>query len=311
MLPVIVVPFLTERYGDEKGYLFAGLLFGLCGGFVASAAFFGTRERITVKQDKVTVKDSFRALIQTKPMIVFDVALLIAATVSCAQEASAYAGKYLYDAADGFILYPGGAKSFLPSELLLTVLVLLIGGGSVIGDAVFPVFFKKWGLKKSLFVFAAVGAAICVAMFFMGPDRWGAASFYLFLAYYLLIGVIDGVFESLKSNLIPECADYSEWKTGVRRDGTFFSVQVMISQLIETVPVLAVAVALQISGYAQGDEAGAIVQSDAVKQGVFTAVTLIPAGGLLLSMIPAAFYDYTGKFRERVRRELEERRKER
>lgn len=309
-VPVVAVPFLLESFGNELGYLYSGLIFGLCGGIIASAAFFGTKERIVVKQDKVTVKDSFKALWDTKPMIIFDLALLISATVFCAQEASTYIGKYMFGSADGFVTYPGGAKSFLPSELLLTVLVVLVGGGSALGDALFPVFFKKLGLKKSLFVFSGIGAAICVAMYFIGFDRWGMVSFYLFLVYYLFIGILCGIFESLKSNLIPECADYSEWKTGVRRDGTFFSVQVMVSQLIESVPILAVAVALQVSGYVEPDEATVFMQSDDVKTGIFTAVTLIPAGGMLLGMIPAAFYGYTGKFREKVRQEIEARRKE-
>ena len=307
-VPVIAVPFLLESFGNEYGFLYSGLIFGLGGGVIASTAFFGTKERITVHQEKVSLKDNFKAIVTTKPMIIFDLALLIGATVFAASEVSTYAGKYLYGSEGGRILYPDGTKSFLPSELFLPIMVGLIGGGTAVGDAVFPAVFKKVGLKKSYFVFSSVGIALCVAAFFLGYDRWNKASLFIFLAYYFLIGVIGGTFDSMKSNLIPECADYSEWKTGVRRDGTFFSTQVMVSQLIESVPVLAVAVILQICGYNETE--AALTQPIAVKNGIFIAATIVPAVGMCLGMIPAAFYSYTGRFREKVKTELAERRKE-
>lgn len=307
-VPVIAVPFLLESFGNEYGFLYSGLIFGFGGGIIASAAFFGTRERITVHQEKVSLKDNFKAIVTTKPMIIFDLALLIGATVFAASEISTYAGKYLYGSEGGQVLYPDGTKSFLPSELLLPIMVGLIGGGTAVGDAIFPAVFKKVGLKKSYFVFSSVGIALCVSAFFLGYDRWSKASLFIFLAYYFLIGVIGGTFDSMKSNLIPECADYSEWKTGVRRDGTFFSTQVMISQLIESVPILAVAVILQVCGYNETE--AALTQPAAVKNGIFIAATLVPAVGMCLGMIPAAFYSFTGKFREKVKSELAAKRKE-
>lgn len=307
-VPLIAVPFLSEAYGNEFGYLYGGLIFGLGGGVIACAAFFGTKERITVHQQTVSLKESIKAIATTKPMIVFDLALLISATVFAAEEVGAYAGKYLYGSDGGRILYPDGSKSFLPSELFLPILIGLIGGGSAVGDALFPAVFKKVGLKKSFFIFSAVGIALCVATYFLGFDRWAKASLFIFIVFYFLIGVVIGTFESMKSNLIPECADYSEWKTGVRRDGTFFSTQVMVSQLIESVPVLAVALILQLSGYSESE--AELIQPQAVKNGIFIATTLVPAAGMLLGMIPAAFYNYTGKYREKIRSELSERRKE-
>ncbi len=306
VVPVIAVPFLTEQFGNVCGYLYSGLIFGLGGGILAATTFFGTKERITVNDKKVTLKESFSALFTTKPMFVFDGALLLSATVFAAREVSTYAGKYLYGSADGYVLYPGGGTSFLPSELFLTVLVVLVGAGLLIGDSIFPLVFKKAGLKKSYFIFSCLGIVTCVIMYLLGFDRWGKVSFFLFLTFYLIIGIFGGVFESMKSNLIPECADYSEWKTGVRRDGTFFSAQVMFSQLLETVPVLAVSIVLQCCGY--NDSMAVFEQSESVKQGIFIAATLIPAGGMILGLVPAFFYSYTGKTRERIRAELSERR---
>ena len=307
-VPVIAVPFLLERFGDTLGYLYSGLIFGFGGGVIASTAFFGTRERITVKQDNVSLKESFKAIVTTKPMLIFDLGLLLAATVFAVSEVSTYAGKYLYESAEGFLLYPNGQKSFLPSELFLPILIALVGGGTAVGDAIFPAVFNKVGLKKSFYIFSAISILICVIMFFIGYDKLGAASVFVFLVYYFIAGVLCGTYESMKSNLIPEVTDYSEWKTGVRRDGTFFSAQVMVSQLIESIPVLAVSIVLQICNYSETE--ALLVQPEVVKQGIFISATLLPAGGLILGLIPVAFYSYTGKLREKVKAELEEKRKE-
>ena len=145
-------------------------------------------------------------------------------------------------------------------------------------------------------------------MFFVGYDKLGKASIFVFLTYYFVIGALGGTFDSMKSNLIPEVTDYSEWKTGIRRDGTFFSAQVMISQLIESVPVLAVSIVLQICGYSESEALS--TQPDSVRQGIFIAATLIPAAGIVLGFVPAAFYSYVGKLREKVKAELGEKRKE-
>ena len=94
----------------------------------------------------------------------------------------------------------------------------------------------------------------------------------------------------------------------IQNDGTFFSTQVMVSQLIESVPILAVAVILQVCGYNETE--AALTQPPVVKNGIFIAATLVPAVGMCLGMIPAAFYSFTGKFREKVKSELAAKRKE-
>ena len=49
-------------------------------------------------------------------------------------------------------------------------------------------------------------------------------------------------------------------------------------------------------------------QTEATRNGMFALATLIPAIGFLISLIPMFLYDYTGKKKEAILAELEERR---
>ena len=94
----------------------------------------------------------------------------------------------------------------------------------------------------------------------------------------------------------------------MRRDGTFFSTQVMVSQLIESVPILVVAVILQACGYNETE--AALTQPPVVKNPPPPPPPPVPPVGMCLGMIPAASYTFTGKVREKVKSELSEKREE-
>ena len=72
---------------------------------------------------------------------------------------------------------------------------------------------------------------------------------------------------------------------------------------------LGVIVGLMVIGYVQPEVSGEYLpQTQFVKDGMFALATLIPAIGFALSLIPMLFYDYTGKRKEKILAELEEKR---
>ena len=60
---------------------------------------------------------------------------------------------------------------------------------------------------------------------------------------------------------------------------------------------------LLISGYVENQ-----VQTTTSKNAILMLISLIPAGSMLLSIIPMLFYDFVGKKREEALKELAERR---
>lgn len=94
-------------------------------------------------------------------------------------------------------------------------------------------------------------------------------------------------------------------------EGICFSLNSFVTKFNNAVGVLGVIVGLMVVEYVQPVESGVYLpQSDATKDGMFALATLIPAIGFALSLIPMFFYDYTGKRKERILAELEERRAE-
>ncbi len=242
--------------------------------------------------------------------MIFNLSLLFVSFLSCYGEASTYLGKYLYTVVDGKILYPDGTPSFWSVGLYLSALVIAGGVGSLVADAVFPPLFKRFRLKKSFLLFAGIAVPVLVGFYFLGYNKMGRASPYLLLFFLAVSGFLEGTFFAMKCNLIPECADYGEWKSGVRQDGTLFSVQVMLTQIYEALPILAIALLLQFSGYVEPNGEEIVLQNDTVKNALYAGITLLPCAGIVLASIPVCFYKYDGAFRQKVRRELSAGRKE-
>ena len=109
--------------------------------------------------------------------------------------------------------------------------------------------------------------------------------------------------------MVGDSLDYLEWKTGERMEGICFSWNSFVTKFNNAVGALGVIVGLMVIGYVQPEVSGEYLpQTQFVKDGMFALATLIPAIGFALSLIPMLFYDYTGKRKEKILAELEEKR---
>ena len=94
-------------------------------------------------------------------------------------------------------------------------------------------------------------------------------------------------------------------------EGICFSFNSFVTKFNNAVGAAGLALGLIVVGYVQPEVSGEYLpQSQFTVNGLYAMVTLIPAIGFLLSLIPMAFYDYTGARKERILAELAERRAE-
>ena len=118
-----------------------------------------------------------------------------------------------------------------------------------------------------------------------------------------------GAYNTLPYPMVGDSLDYLEWKTGERMEGICFSLNSFVTKFNNAVGVLGVIVGLMAVGYEQPLVSGEfLVQSDATRNGMFALATLVPAIGFALSLLPMLFYDYTGRKKEQILAELEEKR---
>ncbi len=112
-------------------------------------------------------------------------------------------------------------------------------------------------------------------------------------------------------NVIPEemrneTIDYGEWKNGYRTEGITGVAKDLSRQLVGTLGATIKAAILASIGYKEG--AGFGNQSEKTEYYLFMMCTLLPTVTGIFGLIPKFFYDLSGEKRDRMYRELAERR---
>lgn len=242
-----------------------------------------------------------------------------------AQTASPYVAKYLFDyqkvvSESGVVsyklLYADGTQSFLTKGLILTVLSVMIGVGMVPAMLLLPILKKKFDFKI-IYIFSMLfGAAVNVILYFVGFDKLGKASIFVLFFFLILVGIPLGIYNVITYNMVADATDYMEWKSGQRIEGISFAAQTLISKASAGVASLITGFVVDASNIEKFTTEGFWVTPETVSEGlsvptaenvadvrgwIFIMITLIPAAGMLLTCIPMAFYDYSGKKKQKIK----------
>ena len=299
IVPTLLVGAFTDKLGLSKGYLISAVLIASAGTTLSWLAFFGTKERLEDKKEKITIKEYFLAYTKNKPLILVIISSILGSAMLMAQTSGAYLANYL------FTPY----KEKFPVQTVMTV---AIGAGMMVAMVLMPMLRKKMSLKAIYIVSAFFGAIVHLIMYFVGYS-----DFYAFLAMLVFAGLPLGIFNVITYAMIADSVDYLEWKTGRRAEGACFACQTFISNLTAGISNFITTQVLEIFNYVQPlreyNELGQLKeivqqQSTETLDGMFIMVTIIPAVSLALAAIPMFFNNYTGKRKEEIQTELAERR---
>ncbi len=329
IVPTLMVPILTDSMDPSKAYLLAGLVIGFVGSGLSLLAFFGTREKLILRTEPKSVKEIFGGFVKNKYLMLLIGSCVLASTIMMAQTASPYVSKYLFDyvkeASDSGVvsyrlLYADGSSSFLTKGLILTVLSVMIGLGMVPAMLLLPVLKKKFDFKTIYIASMIFGAAVSIILYFVGFDKMGKASIFVLFFFLVLIGIPLGIYNVITYNMVADATDYMEWKSGQRIEGISFAAQTLISKASAGIASFITGIVVDASKIELYTKDGFWVTSETVTEGlvvptaqniadvrnwIFIMITLIPAAGMLLTCIPMAFYDYSGKKKEKIRAELD------
>lgn len=299
IVPTLLVGAFTDKLGLSKGYLLSAVLISVAGTSLSWLAFFGTKERVEDKKDKITVKEYFVAYTKNKPLILIIISSILGSAMLMAQTSGAYLANYLFSA----------YKKQFPVQTVMTV---AIGAGMMVAMVLMPILRKKMSLKAIYISSAFFGAVVHLIMYFVGYSN-----FYLFLGMLIFAGLPLGIFNVITYAMIADSVDYLEWKTGRRSEGACFACQTFISNLTAGISNFITTQVLDVFGYIQPerirDASGKLIeivqtQSTRTLDGMFIMVTVIPAVSLALCAIPMFFNDYSGKKKEEIQKALAERR---
>jgi GPH family glycoside/pentoside/hexuronide:cation symporter len=128
---------------------------------------------------------------------------------------------------------------------------------------------------------------------------------YLQLVSALLMSPAYTAFWLLVDPMKADCADYDEWKTGLRREGSYASVANWIEKMCVSLVLLLSGVVLDLSGF--DAELGA-AQPEGTLLFMRAFLAFAPALSLLIGLVALRFYGLGDERMAQIRAELEERR---
>lgn len=305
ILPSLLIPVLrNSTLGLKNGYLVGAVIFALLGAGLSSLAFFNTRERVEQSEKTPSLRESIQMVAKNKLLLVVIMAAVLGSTMVIANISADYISNYL--------ILQNGNNGFVPKGTVLTTLTIAIGVGMVPAMAVFPLLRKKFSLKQIYIGSSLFGVVAHVACYLIFVGNIEQVNLYLLWVCLFFMGFPLGIYNVITYALIADSVDYIEWKTGKRSEGVCFAFQTFLSKVTAGIAGVATGIVLDRGGYiepdptqldAMGKQLLAAQSPDTLKWLLFM-VTVLPAAGFALTILPMLFNDYTGKKKEKIQQEL-------
>lgn len=329
ILPALLVPILYQsNMGYSKGFFLSAVIFALLGCGLSILIFFVSKERVPKTDHTPSFKETFVVLGKDKLLIIVIFAAILGSTMVTANQCADYIGNYLiiqnntdfsqiFDAA-GNILPNVDAKAaydfWIPRGTIVTTLTVAIGVGMVPAMAIFPILRKKLSLKQIYIGSAVFGLIVHTLCYVVFQSNITNINIYILWVFLFLMGLPLGIYNVITYALIADSVDYLEWKTGERHEGVCFSFQTFLSKVNAAVATFIFGQILGQSDFKAVDKSLVDIegrqiffeQSIETQKMLLALVTIVPAVGFLLTIIPMFFNDYTGKVKEQAQKELEE-----
>lgn len=331
ILPALLVPILYQsNMGYNKGFFVSALIFAVLGCGLSIMIFFVSKERVPKMDHTPSFKETFVVLGKDKLLIIVIFAAILGSTMVTANQCADYIGNYLiiqnhtdfsqiFDSA-GKLLENVDAKAaydfWIPRGTIVTTLTVAIGVGMVPAMALFPILRKKFSLKQIYIGSALLGLVVHALCYVIFAQDISNINIYLLWIFLFLMGLPLGIYNVITYALIADAVDYMEWKTGERHEGVCFSFQTFLSKVNAAVATFVFGQILGQTDFKAVDKSLVDIegrqiffeQSVQTQKMLLALVTIVPAVGFLLTIIPMLFNNFTGKVKENAQKELEEKR---
>lgn len=310
---IVMLPVLMDL--STKGRISMNLkdVFALCGlisGIVLLALFslagFFVKERVVQEVEQIGFLDCFRYMFKNKPLFMIILSSFLSTFTAIGGVISGY-----------FFVEVLEAMSWS------TVITLLGGIGAAIGFVTMALARRRLGNLKIMIYNTLITSVTGIIAFLIAYKNY--ETWYIVIPVLTGRNIVSNIFGTYNSvastEVIADCVDYMEWKTGVRNEGMAFSTLTFLGKLSGRVSTAISTAILPVIGYivTEYTDADGMVQTTAICTEAFgkptefwlwAFSTIIPGVLGLTAIIPLFFYELHGKRLEIIRRELSERRHE-
>ncbi len=272
-------------------YVSAGIFTSIVGGAFSIYFAFVAKERVTQTVDKPSIKASFKSIFTNKPLLLITLSEFL-----------------------GAFALSSGTNYYYINVLGLATMSTIVG---IPGAIVSPISYSyvPWARSKfstkTLWIFGShISDFLLVGVFLVGSINKNYKKLAVMIPAFMLRETIWMFFWGIRS-VIPEemrneAIDYGEWKNGYRNEGLTGVAKSLPSKLISTFGATIRTLILSKVGYVEG--AGFGGQTEKTEYSLFWMCTILPVVTSIFSIIPKLFYDLSGEKKERMYRELYERR---
>lgn len=305
----------SAALGEKYGFLIAAIIFGVIGAGLFQLCGFFVKERIPPSPKKQSLKQNFKIMWRNKPFR----QVLISGILSSPKMLTMIVAMPI-------VTYYFSSKN----PLMAMVYMVLLGGGLFVGQFVAMAFIPKLLTKlskKKLYNYSHIIMAIPFGLLFVvyliAPTNLVHPA--ALIACFLLFGGVGvglGATSVLQSLMIADAVDYEEYHYGTRPDGVFFSGQTFIAKLTSGIATIISGIAYAAVSFsdariaelnafiAAGGTARTEPQYQKFMMILFFLVSIPPAIGCLLAIIPTWKYSLDDDEHKRILDELNKKRHE-
>ncbi len=278
----ITKPLIALFSTPSTGFRAIGLVYGFFAAFFTLVAFASTQERVKERNhQKYSFKEELSVIAGNKPFIILSLATLLQFTaINILAAMTNYLFKYNFN-----------HEEFIPIAFLCLFATAII-------FMPFWVFVSKKTSKKFTFASGMLIFAISLGLLF---------SISIFNMPVMIVTLVIGgiglstVYLSPWA-MIPDTVEYSEWKTGLRREGVLYGFFYFAQKLAVALAGFVCGTGLDFVGYLPN-----VAQSTGSMQGIRILATIVPMVFILGGIIIISFYPIDANFHRKMIAEIERR----
>lgn len=249
-----MILFVNNKPSADR-FMLAAFIFGGLAIACYLACYKLTVERITIDETakpKVSLGKTMKGLVKNKPLIIF---LIVALVFMVVLMLVGTVNVYLF-------------KDYFQSAQALSMVGLLQSCAVFVAMPFVGPLVKKFGKKEVASAGLLVAAVVYAVLYFL-PGL--SAIQFVGILTVAMIGY--GIFNLVVWAFVTDVIDYHEYLTGLREDGTVYSIYSMARKIGQAVAGGVGGIAIGAVGY----HAGAVAQTAETLQGIHTLGTLVPA----------------------------------
>lgn len=267
---VLVIPLVTllGSGNEQKGFQRTAMLIGFFAVVFYLVGFKLIKEHIKpTKSEAFSFKNTVFVITKNKPLLMALISLILVNGTN-------------YLKSNMLVYYVQNNLKNISLVPILTVINLI---AMIFGMALSSVLSRKIGIKKT-FIYSCIVGAIVNGLFFIV----GYSSISVVMFFYFLSMIPFGVILILISPLVANTIEYAEWKTGHRSEGIISSTQTFASKFSIGVGVGLSGLLLSLINYHPN-----IIQSESALTMFHACMSIFPAIGFIIAIIPMIFYELT------------------